>query len=138
MAGNFGCFWMYLIFNRGMEVLFMMTTSSFVVSVLYALGKITLGLLLHPYQTMQSLVREKIFIWMTGLPVGVFVLAKIVWHFGIVPLVRVVFSCNSSGFFGCEFIPFFANWLVLFCVYWQILLVYLLVRFSFAFSFPAK
>lgn len=107
---------------------------AFLVSVFYALGQITLGLLLHPYQTMQSLVRDRVFIWMTGLPVAVFVLAKLVWHFLLVPLVRFVFSCQSSGFVGCELIPFFANWLLLFCLFWQILLGYLLLRFVLVFG----
>lgn len=106
-----------------------MTTVSFLLSVVYSLGRITLGLLLHPYQTMQSIVRDTVFFWMAGLPVAVFIIAKAVWHFLLVPSVRMIFSCSTSQFFGCDLIPFFANWLVLFCVLWQILLVYLLVRF---------
>ncbi|PIY80954.1 MAG: hypothetical protein COY80_00080 [Candidatus Pacebacteria bacterium CG_4_10_14_0_8_um_filter_42_14] len=102
-------------------------------SFLYALGKITLGLLLHPYQTMQSLIRERAFIWMALLPSAVFVGAKIIWFFVLVPMVRFAFSCSVSSFFGCELIPFFANWLVLFCIYWQVMLLYLLLRFSLAF-----
>jgi len=111
---------------------------SFLASVFYALGQITLGLLLHPYQTMQSLVRDRVFIWMAGLPVAVFVLAKLVWHLLLVPTVRFVFSCQSSGFFGCELIPFFANWLMLFCLFWQILLGYLLLRFVLVFGLDAS
>lgn len=103
-------------------------------SFLYSIGQITLGLLLHPYQTMQSLVQDKVFIWMTLLPAAVYVIAKVLWFFLIVPVVRFAFSCSSSSFFGCSLIPFFANWLVLFCVYWQVLLVYLLVRFFLIFS----
>ncbi|PIY79625.1 MAG: hypothetical protein COY81_01685 [Candidatus Pacebacteria bacterium CG_4_10_14_0_8_um_filter_43_12] len=106
---------------------------SVVVSFVYSLGQITLGLLLHPYQTMQSLVADKIFIWMTLLPVGVYVITKILWLFLIVPTVRFVFSCSKTSFVGCDLIPFFANWLVLFCIYWQILLIYLLLRFFFVF-----
>lgn len=105
-----------------------------ITSFLYAIAQITGGLLLHPYQTMQSLTREKVFAWMTFLPIGVFVLAKIVWFYVLVPLVRFVFSCSSSDFFGCNLIPFFANWLVLFCIFWQVLLLYLLIRFWVVFS----
>jgi len=111
-----------------------MNYSSAALSVIYSLGQITLGLLLHPYQTMQSLVRDKVFIWMSFLPVAVYILAKLVWYYLIVPTVRFVFSCQSSGFFGCDLIPFFANWLVLFCVYWQVLLLYLLIRFLLTFE----
>lgn len=110
----------------------------FVLSVGYALGQITLGLLLHPYQTMQSLVRDRIFIWMTGLPTVVFILAKVFWHFLLVPAVRFVFSCAESGFWGCELIPFFANWLVLFCLLWQVLLGYLLLRFVLVFGLHGR
>jgi len=110
-----------------------MTLHQFAQSFLYACGKITLGLLLHPYQTMQSLVQERVFLWLTLLPSAVFILAKVVWLLVLVPVVRFAFSCSTSGFFGCELIPFLANWLVLFCFYWQILLLYLALRFLLAF-----
>lgn len=106
----------------------------FAVSFLYALGQITLGLLLHPYQTTQSLVRDRVFIWMALLPSVVFVLAKILWFFVIVPAVQFVFSCQNTAFWGCDLIPFVANWLVFFCVYWQVLLGYLVVRFWLVFG----
>jgi hypothetical protein len=107
-------------------------------SIFYSLGQITLGLLLHPYQTMQSLVEDKVFVWMTLLPTGVYVVAKALWHFIIIPVVHYVFSCSSSNFLGCDLIPFFANWLVLFCVFWQILLLYLLLRFFLIFRTPTN
>lgn len=107
-------------------------------SFLYSIGQITLGLLLHPYQTMQSLVQDKVFIWMTLLPVGVYVIAKVLWLFVLVPVVRYVFSCSTSSFFGCDLIPFVANWLVLFCVYWQVLLLYLLLRFFLVFRTASR
>lgn len=101
----------------------------FVISFSYAVAQITGGLLLHPYQTMQSLVRDRVFIWMALLPSGVYVIAKVFWFYLLVPSVRYVFSCSTSDFFGCQLIPFFANWLVLFCVFWQVMLLYLLLRF---------
>lgn len=105
----------------------------FTFSVMYALGQIALGLLLHPYQTVQSLVRDKVFFWMAALPLLVSIIVKIVWSFVLVPLVRLVFSCAMTSFWGCELIPFFAQWLLFFCLYWQILVAYLFVRFSLAF-----
>ncbi|MDA1080006.1 MAG: hypothetical protein O2840_04950 [bacterium] len=110
-----------------------MTQWQFVTSFVYACGKITVGLLLHPYQTMQSLVRERVFLWLLLLPSAVFVIAKVIWFFVLVPTVRFIFSCHTTQFFGCDLIPFVANWLVLFCVYWQILLLYLTLRFAIAF-----
>ncbi len=108
--------------------------TKYFVSLIYAISQITGGLFLHPYQTMQSLAQDKVFSWMTFLPVAVFIGAKIIWFYLIVPLVRFAFSCQTSDFFGCDIIPFFANWLLLFCIYWQVLLLYLLIRFSIIFS----
>lgn len=104
-----------------------------VLSIIYSLGQITLGLLLHPYQTVQSLVRDKVFVWMSLLPTLVLGVVTLGWRFVIVPLVRVVFSCQS-GFVGCEWLPFISNWLTFFCLYWQVLLLYLLFRFKWAFK----
>lgn len=112
-----------------------MTTSSFVASFLYSLGQITLGLLLHPYQTMQSLVRDKAFIWMTLLPTAVLAIVTVLWRFLLVPVVRIVFSCSATSFVGCDYLIFFSNWLTFFCFYWQVLLLYLLFRFSSVFRF---
>lgn len=110
--------------NKGWHIFF---------SVTYALGQIALGLLLHPYQTVQSLVRDKVFFWMAALPLLVSIIVKIVWSFVLVPLVRLVFSCAVTPFWGCELIPFFAQWLLFFCLYWQMLVAYLFIRFSLAF-----
>lgn len=107
--------------------------TQFILSIMYALGQITLGLLLHPYQTVQSLVRDKAFFWMAALPLLTSIIVKIFWSFVFVPLVRMVFSCSVTPFFGCNLIPFFAQWLLFFCMYWQIVVAYLFIRFSLAF-----
>lgn len=100
----------------------------------YSLGQIGLGLFLHPYQTMQSLVAEKVFIWMTLFPSGVLAVVTLLWRFVIVPMVRILFSCQRTPILACDTLPFFSNWLTFFCLYWQILLLYLLFRFSRAFK----
>ncbi|MDQ3008387.1 MAG: hypothetical protein M3Q81_02210 [bacterium] len=105
------------------------TTSSFI----YSIGQITLGLLLHPYQTMQSLVREKVFIWMTALPMVVLAVTTMLWRFGIVPVIRIIFSCTQTNLFACDWISFASNWVTFFSIYWQILLLYLLFRFTHAY-----
>ncbi len=110
-----------------------MTPISFLTSFFYSVVQITAGILLHPYQTVQSLAREKVFSWMVVLPTVVFVGAKILYLGLIVPSVRYFFSCRTQPFWGCDLIPFFANWLLFFCLYWQILLLYLFVRFWTAF-----
>lgn len=103
-------------------------------SLLFSLTHITWGLLVHPYQTMQSLLREKHFIWLTLLPMLVLFITKVIWLLTVVPVVQFVFSCSEQYFFGCTLIPFFANWLTYFCIIWQIMLIYLLVRFAKAFA----
>jgi len=103
-------------------------------SVAYSVAQISQGLFFHPYQTMQSLLREKVFFWLTLLPMGIWVVARLVWGLMIVPLVRLVFSCSATNFWGCQLIPFFTHWLWYFCVLWQLVLLYLFVRFIYAFA----
>lgn len=99
-------------------------------SVIYSLFQISQGLLFHPYQTMQSLVREKVFVMLTLLPTLFLALTTIFWRLIFVPTVRMVFSCQVSGFIACDWLPLIANWLIFFCIYWQVLLLYLFYRFS--------
>ena len=99
-------------------------------SISYSVGQIGLGLLLHPYQTMQSLVEDKVFVWMSLLPAGVLAVVTVSWRFMIVPTVRLAFSCQTTGFWACDYLVFVSNWLTFFCLYWQIMLLYLLFRFS--------
>lgn len=103
-------------------------------SSIYSLGQITLGLLFHPYQTMQSLVQDKVFVWMTLLPTGVLALITLLWKLLIVPVVQLVFSCQNASLPVCAILPFISNSLTFFCIYWQLMLLYLLLRFSQAFK----
>lgn len=99
-------------------------------SVIYALFQITQGLLLHPYQTAQSLVREQRFAWMVWLPTITVGGAYLVWRLVVVPLVRLVFTCQQSVWPVCIVLPPISNGLVFFCLYWQVLLFYLWFRFN--------
>lgn len=107
-----------------------MHTGQIITSAIYALAQISGGLLLHPYQTMQSLVRDRVFVWMTLLPSAILALVTVFWRFILVPIVQLFFSCSAASFVGCQWLPFISNWITLFSLYWQILLFYLLVRFS--------
>lgn len=98
-------------------------------SVFYALFQITQGLLLHPYQTTQSLVREQTFSWMVWLPTITVGSIYALWRLVVVPLVRQVFTCQQSSWQVCDVLPPISNWLVFFCVYWQVILLYLWIRF---------
>ncbi len=99
-------------------------------SVGYSIIEISQGLLIHPYQTMQKLTQEKVFVWLAMLPGGVLAAVVLLWRLVIVPAVRLFFSCRTTPFWGCASLNFLANWVIFFCIYWQILLLYLFVRFS--------
>ncbi|MBU0578505.1 hypothetical protein KKE34_01165 [Patescibacteria group bacterium] len=86
-------------------------------SVFYTLGKISQGLLLHPYQTMQSLVRDRVFVWMSFLPAIMFCVIALAWKYLIL------------AFFSLVLPAFLIYLFIFFCFYWQALLCYLLVRF---------
>jgi hypothetical protein len=107
-------------------------------SLVYSLGQISLGLVAHPYQTMQSLTQDKIFVWMSLLPTGFLAIITVAWRWIIVPLVRSFFTCQAAPWPICGWLPFVSNWLTFFCVYWQILLLYLLFRFTWAFGHGDK
>ncbi len=100
------------------------------ISIGYSIGQLTLGLLLHPYQTMQMLVEDRVFIWMSLLPTAVLAVVTLLWRWLVVPSVQTVFSCQTSGFIGCDYITFTSDWLTFFMLYWQVLLLYLLFRFT--------
>lgn len=106
---------------------------NWLLSVGYSIGQIGLGLLVHPYQTMQSLVRDRVFVWMSLVPSVVLAVVTVGWRWGLVPAVRLVFSCQTTPLLACNWLPFVSNWLTFFCVYWQIMLLYLLFRFRWAF-----
>lgn len=99
-----------------------------------SLASISQGLLIHPYQTMQSLVRQKYFVWMVLLPLGVLSIAWIGWRGILVPMVRLAFSCQQAKrelvVSICAALPWLSRWLVWFCGLWQLTLLYLLVRFG--------
>lgn len=95
----------------------------------YSVGRISLGLLLHPYQTMQSLVFERTFWWLSLLPTMILASLTLAWRLMIVPGVQVFFSCSSTGWVACQYLEFVSNWVTFFCLYWQIMLLYLLFRF---------
>lgn len=111
-----------------------MTDNTHLYTFTHSVGKITLGLLLHPYQTMQSLVKEKTFVWMTLLPSVVLAIATALWKYITVPIVRTVFSCHTDRIVLCDWIPFISDWLTFFCLFWQIMLLYLVYRFKWAFQ----
>lgn len=100
-----------------------------VFSFLYSIFQIAQGLLFHPYQTMQSLIREKVFVWMSFLPLALYLVALVFWRF----ILRTILILFWPGIFEFGFLAgafsFLAKWINLFCLLWQSMLIYLLFRF---------
>jgi hypothetical protein len=107
---------------------------SFWLSALYAVGRISLGMLLHPYQTLQSVVREKVFLWLSILPGVLLVFLIINWRIWTLPVLEILFECQPNYPFICHGVRWVATWVSFFCLYWQILVGYLTIRFLLAFK----
>lgn len=91
------------------------------ISTVYSILQASTGLFLHPYQTMQQLVEEKIFLWLVGTPlVGFGIFAGIWW------LSLQLFFTNLPYIGAWAFVLL---WGSIFFFSWQVLLLYLLIRF---------
>jgi len=88
----------------------------------YSVFQIIQGLLLHPYQTMRQLVRDKVFVWMMYSPILLWIFALFVWKLFEILLFSVF---PYPGFW-----IFLALWFTVGIGMYQILLLYLMVRFS--------
>lgn len=105
-------------------------TNSFLLiveSLIYSSGQMFLGLLLHPYRSVQILVKNKILLPFVFYPT----LIAFVSYF--------LLSFDQLAFFYDKFwlMQFFYHWLFFFCFYWQLALFYLWFRFSRAFKHHA-
>src|SRR3989304_5609701 len=96
--------------------------SKAVLSIFYSLGQITLGFLLHPYQTMQMVVIDRVYAWMVVLPIGTLFGVIALWRGVVVPFVRLFFSCGRSNLILCDTLPFLSHTIILYCFFWQVLL----------------
>ncbi len=105
---------------------------NFVVSFIYALLRFAFGLLVHPYQTMQNLVEERVFIWLAILPTVVLAFLTIFWNLILLPLLLVIL--NLDGYLISKTVSLIATWFTMFCFYWQLMLFYLLIRFKLSFK----
>lgn len=92
-------------------------------SFFYSLGQIIFGLFVHPYQSMQNLVRDRVFIPLMFLPTFlaiIFYLLFAWWLLGLFYDGSLIFRLIYRSFF-------------FFFLLWQILLFYLYWRFKRAF-----
>lgn len=90
-------------------------------SLMYSLIQILQGQLVHPYQTMRELVRDKVFIWMSTSPIFLWVFCLLLWRIIAFLLFSVIPYPN--------FWVFLALWFTLGIAMYQIVLLYLLFRF---------
>ena len=88
----------------------------------YSLFQVVQGLLIHPYQTMRQLVREKVFVWMACSTVLLWFLSLFAWKL----LEVLLFSIFPYPGFWI----FLALWFTVGIGMYQVLLMYLFVRFS--------
>ncbi len=115
-----------------------MNAASVLFRIVAALFRVSSGLLLHPYQTMQTLVDDTWLVWVTLLPSAVLAVVTVLWRILVVPLLGLLFPCSSVPLHLCSTLPLLGNILTFFCIYWQMILLYLLFRFSTAFRDSAK
>ncbi len=88
----------------------------------YHVGVVAAGLLLHPYKTVQEVVRK-------GIPGSAILLPFFIWILGFLVL-RVFehFLFSLLPYLGAWWFMFV--WGTIFLLFWQLLLLYLFVRFN--------
>ena len=92
----------------------------FGVSSLSISSRVAYGLLLYPYQTVLELVKHRIFLPIVLGPFVSFVIIKFIWYLLFTPWLG-----SDHGLL----LSFLANWVVIFLGMWQIVLIYLTIRF---------
>lgn len=94
-----------------------------IIFLVYLHLKTSLGLLLHPYQTMQSLFLKKSFLIFTFTPVFYYVAATIIWRLFLRPAALYFFSATCP-------LMIFKTTIAFFAFYWQASLLYLFFKFK--------
>lgn len=104
-------------------------------SFFYALGRFALGLFLHPYQTVQLLAEQRLFVWLSLLPTLLLGLLTVLWKLALLPLAIWLAGLFLGGW-GEGWInlihlllSFTATWVTIYMIFWQTMLFYLLARF---------
>lgn len=114
--------------SKKLEISFPSKTKSvyWFFSLIYAMFEVVQGLFFHPYQTVQFLVKKRLFKILIFFP-GFCLL--LVWFLG---LFLGKFSQYDFMFLDSSWIVFVKYWIVYFCILWQIVLFYLFFRFWYA------
>ncbi len=93
-------------------------------SFIYSSGQMLLGLFLHPYRSMQILVKNKVLLPFIFYPVFFVLLLYFSLHINLL----------ASIYHNIFIFKFFYQVGLFFCFYWQIALFYLWIRFTRAFA----
>ncbi len=94
-------------------------TLVFLESFFYSSGQMFLGLLLHPYRSMQLLVKNKILLPFVFYPS----------LFGLLLLTSLKINLLANYYVSSIFFAFLYQFCLFFCLYWQLALCYLWLRF---------
>lgn len=94
-------------------------------SFFYSASQMFLGLLIHPYRSMQLLVRNKLLLPFAFYPI--MILGVVLFLLNVVDLLGLYYQ--QSFLFS-----FLVQWLLFYCFYWQLILIYLFFRFYLALS----
>ena len=107
-----------------------------VMSIGYWFGAHSLGLLMHPYQSMRRIVRQEVFVPLVMLPgvclVGWWMVGVLVGHFPVLAKFGFGFLAISLDKLGWVRLSLYFGfvWVGMFLILWQCLLLYLYWRFS--------
>lgn len=107
-----------------------MKKQTFILSLGYWFSAYSLGLLLHPYKTMRELVRGRVFAPLTLVPM---VVGCLFWVVGLLSLrfgwvILWVLGLMATSRF-INLLAFLWWWMVVFLLLWQVVLLYLFLRF---------
>jgi hypothetical protein len=93
-------------------------------SLLYSSVQLLVGLVLHPYRSMQLLVRKKVLLPFAFYPTLIALILYLLLQ------INFIYSIYQSFFL----IKIFYQVVLFFCFYWQLALFYLWIRFSRVFN----
>ena len=96
---------------------------SYVTGYAYIFAKIILGLLLHPYQTLFSMIHNRFARLLVISPGAIFLVLTLLWRLLFRPLILHFFSATCL-------LMVIKTSALFFCLFWQISLLYLFFKFS--------
>jgi hypothetical protein len=81
---------------------------------------------------MQLLIEQKSFVWLSLLPTLGLAVVTVCWKGVLIPAILTL--VNSEALLLGEIYSFGSTWITLFFIYWQMMVLYLLIRFKLVFG----